>query len=102
MPKVELSDRFIATLKPQALRALDYFEHESEGAELACDADRCQGVVSDVHVPPRWQACPPLPWVLIPLHLSRRPVALAIEARGHAEAGVHSCAHSTSLPVPDP
>ena len=34
MPKVELSDCFIATLKPQTTGALDYFDTKAKGLNL--------------------------------------------------------------------
>src|SRR6478672_13651881 len=34
MPKLELSDRFIATLKPQEDKAADYFDSKAKGLNL--------------------------------------------------------------------
>ena len=61
MPKLELSDRFIATLKPQGDRAADYFDSKAKGLNLRITPTGVKAWSVMFTSPKGRQACPTFP-----------------------------------------
>ena len=87
MPKVELSDRFIATLKPQATGALDYFDTKAKGLNLRVTPTGVKAW-SVMFTSPRDGKRARLSLGTYPATSLAKARGLAIEARGHVESGV--------------
>src|SRR5262245_66553433 len=85
MPKVEFSDRFIATLKPQETAA-DYFDTKARGLNLRVTPTGVKAW-SIMFTSPRDGKRARLSLGTYPATPLAKARALAIEARGHAEGG---------------
>jgi integrase len=86
MPKLELSDRFIATLKPQEDRAADYFDNKAKGLNLRITPTGVKAW-SVMFTSPRDGKRARLSLGTYPATPLAKARALAIEARGHVESG---------------
>ena len=87
MPKVELSDRFIATLKPQTTGALDYFDTKAKGLNLRVTPTGVKAW-SVMFTSPRDGKRARLSLGTYPATSLAKARGLAIEARGHVESGM--------------
>jgi integrase len=85
MPKLELSDRFIATLKPQEIAA-DYFDSKARGLNLRVTPTGVKAW-SVMFTSPRDGKRARLSLGTYPATPLAKARTLAIEARGHVEAG---------------
>ena len=87
MPKLELSDRFIATLKPQEDRAADYFDSKAKGLNLRVTPTGVKAW-SVMFTSPKHGKRARLSLGTYPATPLAKARALAIEARGHVESGI--------------
>jgi integrase len=87
MPKLELSDRFIATLKPQEDRAADYFDSKARGLNLRVTPTGVKAW-SVMFTSPKDGKRARLSLGTYPATPLAKARALAIEARGHVESGI--------------
>ena len=86
MAKIELSDRFISNLKPQEI-AVDFFDSKTRGLNLRI-TPRGVKAWSVVFTSPKDGKRARLSLGSYPATPLAKARALAIEARGHAEAGI--------------
>ena len=86
MPKLELSDRFIATLKPQEIAA-DYFDSKAKGLNLRVTPTGVKAW-SVMFTSPRDGKRARLSLGTYPATPLAKARTLAIEARGHVESGI--------------
>jgi integrase len=86
MPKLELSDRFIATLKPQGDAAADYFDSKAKGLNLRITPTGVKAW-SVMFTSPKDGKRARLSLGTYPATPLAKARTLAIEARGHVEAG---------------
>ena len=86
MPKIELSDRFIATLKPQTGGAQDYFDTKAKGLNLRVTPTGVKAW-SVMFTSPRDSKRARLSLGTYPATSLAKARGLAIEARGHVEDG---------------
>jgi integrase len=87
MPKLELSDRFIATLKPQENKAADYFDSKARGLNLRITPTGVKAW-SVMFTSPKDGKRARLSLGTYPATPLAKARTLAIEARGHVEAGI--------------
>jgi integrase len=86
MPKLELSDRFIATLKPQEDKAADYFDSKAKGLNLRITPTGVKAW-SVMFTSPKDGKRARLSLGTYPATPLARARTLALEARGHVESG---------------
>ena len=60
MPRLDLTDRFVATIKTKKI--VDYFDAKTTGLGLRVSPDRRQVVVGYVHHPRQSEARTPIAW----------------------------------------